>query len=252
MTPVTRPRRPLPRRVYWFRRTMVLVLACALVFGVGRLLDGGSDEDAGPSARPASSAGSASGTLTPSGGATSEARPTGRATTGAVKPRRTRTPLAMPTGPCRDSDVRVIPTLGEPAYAGGDVALTLKLTTFESPACNWEVSPSSVAVKLTSGSDRIWSSQDCRSAVPTVPVVLRDKKATYVDVTWSARRSDAECSNLTGWAVPGWYHVSTAALGSEPVTQQFELLAPVPQTITPTPTPRAGKNEAKSRRGQRD
>lgn len=151
----------------------------------------------------------------------------------------------MPTGPCRDSDVRVAPVLRETAFAGGDVRLTLRLTTLVSPACSWQVGPATVAVKLTSGSDRIWSSQDCPSTVPTVPVVLRSAKASFVDVSWPGRRSDSDCSTMTAWAVPGWYHVSAAALGSEPATEQFELKAPAPRTITPTPTPRPRKNRSR-------
>ena len=34
------PRGPLPARVYWVRRTLVLVVALALVFGIGKLLTG--------------------------------------------------------------------------------------------------------------------------------------------------------------------------------------------------------------------
>ena len=150
---------------------------------------------------------------------------------------RVRVPLAEPTGPCQDSDVRVVPSLEENAYAGGDVRLTLRLSTFVSPACNWEVSADSVAVRLTSGSDRIWSTQDCPTAVPEVPVVLRNRKVTLVDITWSGRRSDDDCSRTTHWAEPGYYYVAAAAMGSEPESQQFQLLSPAPVTITPTPTP---------------
>lgn len=228
---VTRPRGPLPARVYWTRRLLVLALVCALVFGVGRLLGGTPDEAAAPAAQPASGVVSA---VTPSAVSTADARP------GAVaRPRekRTKPPLAMPTGPCQDSDVRVVPSLVQSAYAGEDVRLTLRLSTFESPACNWEVSADTVAVKLTSGSDRIWSSQQCPSAVPTEPVVLRETKVTLVDVIWSGRRSDSDCSRTTQWAQPGYYHVAAAALGSEPESEQFRLQSPAPITITPTPTP---------------
>ena len=34
------PRGPLPARVYWVRRTLVLIVALALVFGIGKLLTG--------------------------------------------------------------------------------------------------------------------------------------------------------------------------------------------------------------------
>lgn len=241
MTAATRSRGRLPQRVYWFRRVLVLTVAAALVFGIGRVLEAGPGSGDGPSARPASAQGSGVTPPAPTSLATAEVNPARQGRRKAGEPRRSRTALAMPTGPCRASDVRVAPLLRETAYAGGDVRLTLRLTTLESPACTWQVGPGAVAVRLISGSDRIWSSQDCPSAVPTVPVVLRSGKAAFVEVTWPGRRSNSDCSRMTDWAVPGWYHVSAAALGSDPVTEQFELKAPIPETITPTPTPRPRK-----------
>ena len=243
---VTRPRGPLPARVYWFRRLLVLALVAGLVLGVGRLFAGDGSQAPDPAAQPAS--GVATADATPSAVATSGAVPRGteRPGSGEVKDgsggnkagKRSPRPLPMPTGPCRDDDVRVVPTLRENAYAGEDVRVTLRLSTYRSPACSWEVSADTVAVKLTSGSDRIWSSQDCPAAVPTEDVVLRKRKATRVDVVWPGRRSDSDCSRSTPWAQPGYYHVAAAAMGSEPETEQFELRSPAPITITPTPTPK--------------
>jgi hypothetical protein len=231
---VTRPRGRLPARVYWVRRLLVLGVALGLVFGISRLF-GGGDGSPEPAAQPASSNRSDG---SPSAVSTADARP-GSSPGAEPSPQRTKTkpPLAMPTGPCRDNDVRVVPDLQETAYAGGDVRLTLQLTTFVSAACTWTVSPETVAVRLTSGSDRIWSSQDCPKAVPEAQVVLRDEKATFVDVTWGGRRSDSDCSRNTQWAEPGYYHVATAAMGSEPESQQFRLHQPV-VTVAPSPTPR--------------
>lgn len=246
---VTRPRGPLPARVYWVRRLLVLGVACALVFGVGRVLGGGPGDSVNPSAQPAAATTSESEAAgSPTAVSTADARAAGETTRSKpAKEARVRVPLALPTGPCQDSDVRVVPSLEENAYAGGDVRLTLRLTTFASPACDWEVSADSLAVKLTSGDDRIWSSQDCPTAVPEEPVVLRNRKVTLVDVTWSGRRSDSDCSRTTQWAEPGYYHVSAAAMGSEPEDEQFELLPPAPVTITPTPTPKpSAKPKARS------
>lgn len=249
-TPGRAPKRPLPARVYWVRRLLVLGVAFALVFGIGRLL--GGDGAADQAAQPASATGTSTQPARPTATTTAqvpEARtPAGgregdRRRRGGDRPAEVRTPLAMPTGPCSDSDVRVRPVLRDTAYAGGDVRLTLRLTTLRSPACTWSVSPDTVAVKLTSGSDRIWSSQECPSSVPEQDVVLRDNRPTEVDVTWSGRRSDPDCSRTTQWAEPGYYHVTAAALGSEPEDQQFRLVAPAPVTITPTPTPRRDGNE---------
>ncbi len=232
---VVRPRGRLPARVYWFRRLLLLGVVFGLVFGLSRVFGGGGDASPDPAARPA--AGVATSDATPSATSTADAtarttpRPAGRGT-------KTRTPLAMPSGPCQDSDVQVVPSLDDDAFMGEDVRITLRLTTLRSPACTWEVSPSTVVVKLTSGSDRIWSSQDCPTAVPTEAVVLRDRKATRVDVLWTGRRSDSDCSKLTEWAQAGYYHVTAAAMGSDPASQQFQLRSPAPITITPTPTPR--------------
>ncbi|HET7533167.1 MAG TPA: hypothetical protein VFJ83_08470 [Nocardioidaceae bacterium] len=245
---VTRPRGPLPARVYWTRRLLVLGVAFALVFGIGRLLGGGPDTTSDQSASPAAATvESPTATPTPSALSTSEAQPVGEEKV--AKKAKVRTPLPMPSGPCLDSDVRVVPAMQGNAFAGEDVRLTLELSTFESPACDWEVSAEAIAVKLTSGSDRIWTSQECPSAVPEEAVVLRQRQTTLVDVVWSGRRSDSDCSQLTQWAEPGYYHVSAAAMGSEPESQQFKLLAPAPVTITPTPTPRPGERaDEKGRR----
>jgi hypothetical protein len=228
--------------VYWTRRVLVLGLAFALVFGVGRLL--GGDESPDPAAQPAAVVGS----TTPSAVSTGDALPSDAPSPSETpRKKKTKPPLAMPSGPCQDNDVSVVPDLQQTAYAGGDVRLTLRLTTYESPACTWTVSPDTVAVRLTSGSDRIWTSQQCPKAVPEQQVVLRDRKATFVDVTWSGRRSDEDCSRTTLWAEPGWYHVSAAAMGSEPESEQFELRRPAPVTITPSPTP-APERKKKSER----
>lgn len=234
---VTRPRGRLPQRVYWVRRLLVLGLAFALVFGIGRLLDGGPGGSDGPSAQPAS--GMVSDRSLPATLSTADASPKRASVRGRnAEPRRTRTPLATPSGPCADADVRAVPVLVDTARAGGEVGFTLELTTFDSPACTWQVAPGSLAVRITSGDDRIWSSQDCPGAVPEQQVVLRDKTVATVRVTWSGRRSDSGCTRTTQWAEPGYYHLSAAALGSEPADLQFELRSPAPVTITPTPTPK--------------
>jgi hypothetical protein len=248
---VTRPRGPLPARVYWVRRLLVLGVVFGLVFGISRLF-GGGDASSEPAARPASA--TQSGGSTPSAVSTADARPGGSPSAGPSPQRtKTKTPLAMPTGPCRDNDVRVVPDLQATPYAGGKVRLTLRLSTFVSAACTWTVSPETVAVRLTSGSDRIWSSQDCPKAVPEEQVVLRDSQATYVDVSWGGRRSDSDCSRNTQWAEPGYYHLAAAAMGSEPESQQFELLRPV-VTVAPSPTPRPKdkKKQGGERRDRQD
>lgn len=260
MTAVTRPQGPLPARVYWTRRVLVLVVALALVFGVAHLLGRGGSPSGGPSAQPVGANQTSTGTapVTPTVPLTEQPtslpsdkpsdQPTGRAGVGVTQaptatglggsPAATpTTPLAQPTGSCASSDVVAVPSVEGTAYAGKPVVLTLTLTTRTSPACSWEVSASSLVLKITSGPDRIWSTQDCTSAVPKQVVVVRKDAPTTVSVVWNGLRSDAECSRATTWAEPGYYHAVAAAFGADPTDAQFRLAKPQRTTETASPTP---------------
>ena len=229
MGSVRHPRGRLPRRVYWVRRTLVLVVALALVFGIGKLVGAtGSDEPG--SALEASTTGS-----------TQEAVPEPSVTLGPVAPTqrlrpKAKVPLAMPSGECRADEISVAPSVPR-AWAGGPIVVQLKLQGTE-PACTFEASAESVVVKIASGDDRIWSSQDCPRAVEKTSVVVRSGAPVEVPVTWNGRRSDEDCTKLD-WALPGFYHVFAAVLGSAPSDVQFEVTRgpAMVKTRTPKPTP---------------
>jgi hypothetical protein len=246
----TRSNRRLPARVYWLRRLAVVGTAFLLVFAVGRLLVGSSDgADSGP---PDPGAVQAAATVTPS--ATSSG-PAIELPKGTKKPRKSRppkptpTPLAQPSGPCSPDDVVVAPEARDPV-GGSDVVIALMFRTLVSPACTFDVSSRTITMNITSGRDLIWTSGQCPDAIPTTNVVARRDLATYVYVTWNARRSDATCSPRTEWALPGWYHVKVAALGGEPADEQFELARPQPATVTTTVTPQPTKTPTKKPKGR--
>jgi hypothetical protein len=232
-------RGPLPARVYWVRRTMVLGTALLLVVGIARLLGGGSDasSDGDTAAQVAadqtpSEVLTSSLPVTPSDSARKPGkhRPSGRQSSEAP-------PLATPDGTCAGEDIAVTPKV-ENAVAGRDVLIVLQLRTLDSEACTWPVSSDALTVSITSGQDDIWSSRDCPHAVPVRDVVVRKAVTTNVGVTWrSARRSGEECYLRTDWAMPGWYHVTASALGGEPSDLQFQLTTPVAGTVTETATP---------------
>src|SRR6185369_2874804 len=112
MTAVTRPRGPLPARVYWTRRLLLAAVAFALVFAIARLL--GSSGSGSPEARPvgaaASSSTPATGSLTPQTTPDASALSTGRSARKNT-PSPSPTPLASPTGACADSDVVATPSV---------------------------------------------------------------------------------------------------------------------------------------------
>lgn len=246
MTSLTRG--PLPARVYWTRRVLVLGTAFLLVFGLARLLTGGSDA----SSRPAAEAVQAAGTPT--------SAPVAPTVTAAQsrEPKKHKTRkepvLAQPDGPCDDRDIAVTPDIDR-AVAGDGVFMVFKLRTISAAACTWRVSPATLTVKITSGNDEIWSSRECPKAIPVRDVTVRSAVNTKVGVRWSGRRSDDDCSKLTTWALPGWYHVAAAALAGEPSDLQFELERPRGQVITQSPEPeqeRDGKTDDGARGQNRD
>jgi len=250
-----RPRGPLPPRVYWVRRTVVLAVALGLVFGAAQILGGGGDPD-GESARVVGSRPSPSSQAP--GMSTADADPFGERDRSKKrdrtprKPKKTKTPLAQPTGPCRNDEVVVTPKLRDAAHAGSVVHLRLKLTTLKTPACTWTVSPESLVVKITSGADRIWSSQDCPDAVPQTDLVVRKDVPAKVDMGWRGQRSDSSCSRQPLWAQPGFYHVQTAAYGADPVDVQFELEPAVAPTKTAKPKPEKHGKKSKNRNDEKD
>lgn len=240
MTAVRRPRGPLPARVYWTRRLLLVVLTFALVFGVAHLLGGTTGGGNGPTQRPVG----AEAATTTSAPAPVLAAPS---TSPSVSPYTgptgsgsgSSTALAQPVGRCANSDVVAVPTVASRAYAKRGLALTLSLTTRQSPACDWTVGPGSLVVKVTSGIDRIWSTQDCPDAVPHRDVVVRQDHPVTVAVVWDLHRSVPGCAPGTPWADRGTYHVVAAAFGSDPTDRQFVLVPPpvATHTVTATPTP---------------
>ena len=251
MSSLSRPRGPLPRRVYWVRRLMVLGIATLLVFGLGRILTAGSDaSDSGSGDRAQQVAADPS---TPTAEETKKRKKKGKKHR--TRPTESATPtpiLAQPTGPCANDDIVATPVVTD-AVGGSDVLIAVELRTQESAACTWTVSPDALTLKITSGEDDIWSSRECPRAVPTRSLVVRQAVATKVGVRWNAKRSDDTCSVFTAWARPGWYHVVAAAYAGEPTDVQFELLKPEPEvvikTVTPSPDPDDKKKNKKKNRG---
>lgn len=254
-----RPRGPLPARVYWVRRLIVLGVAVLLVVGLVRLFGGSGDAGSGEQAKAANASTKTS--VDPTTAPT--AAPTdvpAEGTTPAQGRRKRGKPvapvapvepvLAEPTGVCESSDVVVTPVVPG-AVAGTDVPITLNLRTVATPACTWSITPDTLTVTITSGSDPIWSSRQCPVAIPVQEVVVRQAVDAPVTLVWKeAKRSDDDCSAFAGWAGVGYYHVQAAALGGEPTDVQFELTRPVSAVITQTVTPKPQKADKPKRSGQ--
>jgi hypothetical protein len=242
-------RGPLSAGVYWRRRLAVLGVAVLLVVGIARLLGAGSDGSSGDDgtarladASPSSGSPTAGITDSPSTSTTKKPRKSDKPSAPATT---TAPPLAVPDGPCVDRDIAVTPDVTQ-AVAGptGGVVIELQVRTISDEACTWKVSPTSLTMKITSGSDDIWSSRECPRVLPKQTVTVRKAATTTLTVEWNARRSDEDCSRQTAWALPGGYHVTVAALAGEPADAYFDLVRPAPIYVTETPDPKPSDDGA--------
>jgi hypothetical protein len=243
MATTVRPRGPLPARVYWTRRLVVIGIPLLLVVVLARVLGGSSDATDDSSGTATQAGATVETTPAPTAGPTSEVAPAkgkkGKKGKKRDQVQETAPPepvLAEPSGPCEPSDIVATPTIAS-AAGGGDIPITINLRTVVTEACTWQASPETMTVTITSGSDYIWSSRECPASIPAQDVVVRQAVDAPVVVTWSARRSDEECSKLTDWARVGFYHVSAAALGGQGTDVQFELVARQAEVVTQTADP---------------
>ena len=252
MASTMRPRGPLPARVYWTRRIVVLAVPLLLVVVLARVLGGASDGKEAASGTATQAGAKVEASTVPTAGPTADTSAAEKGKKGKRKRTEETTPpepvLAEPTGPCADSDIVATPLIIS-APGGSDIPITINLRTKFAEACTWQASPTTMTVTITSGDDYIWSTRECPVGIPPQDVVIRQAVDTPVVVTWSAKRSDDTCSNRTAYAMPGFYHVEAAALGGDGTDVQFELVPPQPGVITKTAEPEPQGKGGKKKNG---
>jgi hypothetical protein len=155
----------------------------------------------------------------------------------------------MPSGPCQASDVAIAPSVPEP-IAGNDITLVLDISSLSTPACSWTLSGRTMALKITSGRDLIWTSSQCPRAIPRQVLTVREDDPTRVKLTWDARRSEPGCPVRTEWALPGTYHLHVAALAGQPRDLTFLLTAPSPAEVTKTAHPHQHRRHGHGKKRQ--
>jgi len=211
---------------------LVLGVALLLVLGVSRLLSTGGSAD------PQQTAATVGGSPTATADASASASvPPGTAATTEPARKHKKQPLPQPDGPCDPADLVVAPLVRE-AHAGDPIKVVLRVTTHETLACTWQVSPEDLFVTIADADATIWSSQQCPAVLPDEQIVPRQEKAARTSFLWNGRAADASCSAATEGAVMGRYRVDAVARGAvEPQESTFVIGSPTRATVTRTPTP---------------
>ena len=120
----------------------------------------------------------------------------------------TETPSAGPVGSCPDSALVLVASADAPSYVtGASPLLRLSIRNGGRVACRRNVGSRAVELRILSGSDRIWSSDDCSNGGSLEPVLLQPGETRSTTVVWAGRRSQPGCVGSTAQAQPGTYLV---------------------------------------------
>lgn len=191
---------------------VVALLIWAVVAVVG-LFSAGRDDAGG---RPAPAAGSTDTAASPS--ASSSARPSGSADSSqaasASGDASGQTASADAAGgQCASDDIKVTAATDRPSYGTGDKpVLEMKITNAGSEDCTLNVGTSQQEFKLVSGSDRIFSTTDCRADPTDADMILKAGATETARFTWDRQRSAPGCKDVSTKPRPGTYGF-TAKLG---------------------------------------
>lgn len=224
------PERPA---VYW-RRRIILLLALVAVVVLVVALTGGGKADAGGQDRAASLAAATDPAPAATGAPEATAQPTDRATD-----QPSLEPTEDPTAGPEEQDETSAPSATcEPAVLDVSVAtdavsyapeatprFTVTAMNSGDDPCSLDVGTSdAVELVLTSGDDRVWSSDDCQEAAEERIVTLASGEHEQQSVSWQRTRSAKGCPGNPGTPRPGTYQL-TARVGevtSEPVTFRLD------------------------------
>ncbi|MDP9848232.1 hypothetical protein [Streptosporangium lutulentum] len=112
---------------------------------------------------------------------------------------------------------------GEVYAPGSQPRFILTLVNIGDAMCTVDVGPRGVEVRITSGSDRVWSSADCvGGAVDNIHKLERG--IPYVrEVEWDRRRSGTDCKAEQAVARPGTYVAVARAPGLRSHKTVFHL-----------------------------
>ncbi|WP_019135885.1 hypothetical protein [Cellulomonas massiliensis] len=189
-------RQPLPRRVYWVRRLVVLGVPLLVVAIVVAFLTrgGGAEPEAGPTPTPPERTASAGPTPTPS---------------------QTRTGPAAPVPDCADSGLAVaVEATKDSFHAGEKPSFAVTLTNTGPTACVVDSDQVSRTAVVRSGDEVVWSEDPCvgkrQGSRPLLLAPGQDDTSTF---TWPRVRSAEGCPSGLPAPKSGTYRLDYAVDG---------------------------------------
>jgi hypothetical protein len=236
MSTVLHPAGPEPAQTYWVRRVVVIGIAVVVLAAAGALIANGTSSGSAVQANPSPPAPAAPTVATstatpsrspspvPSAGARASTSSTPASGSPAAKPSATEsaTPTPTPTRTpepvtCDARTLRTTLTGKQQLRVQERSTMTLSLINGAGQTCTATVNRDNFELRIYSGSDRIWSTKDCGTAVKPLTRTLKAEQAMAWKLTWNGRRSGSGCQARPELPRPGTYYATAELAGAEPV-----------------------------------
>ena len=91
--------------------------------------------------------------------------------------------------------------------AGVEPTFTLVVTNVGTAPCRADLGPAQLELRVLSGNDRIWSSDDCSPGGDAAVSVLQPRQPWTASLAWSRTRSAPTCPGGQPAASPGTYRL---------------------------------------------
>jgi hypothetical protein len=233
MSGLLRPVGPETASTYWVRRvlafgaTMVLAVAVALIINSTSSGSAFRTNPSPPAAGytvPSSAAPSWMQTAMPTSAVESSASatstPTPEATTRKASTKKTD---RSDSPDCSGEDIRPTLTGKQRLALTKPNTFQLSLINGSDQACMARVTRKNFTLTIDSGSDRIWSTADCPSAIKPISRRLGAEHAVAWSLTWDGKRSKPDCKSARKVPSPGTYVATAKLAGAEPVQLRMIL-----------------------------
>jgi hypothetical protein len=143
--------------------------------------------------------------------------PSGSATTPAADSSATPSATASEGSGCQQNLITVTAATDKPSYGAGEKPLlTLKVTNNNKVPCEVNMGTSQMEFLITSGSDRIFSSQDCQADSTDLMKTIAPGKSETANFPWQRNRTVHGCDSVESKpGAGGSYYVFTARLANK-------------------------------------
>ena len=215
MSSVMHPRGPESAQTYWVRRAIVIVAAVIVLallgWGISKLVGGsGQGTTATPGAigstASTQTSGSSTGTQPGSSSSTSPAVTTSMDPAAASAQAAASSALAGTEHLGCDPKLIALAVTGQTSVkTGSPTQISVTFTNTSDYSCILNFASNPFELRIYSGADRIWTTNDCAQWLPASPMAIASHGTVKYTVTWPTLRSKGGCGIRSDYLKPGTY-----------------------------------------------